>query len=331
MNHWRLVDSGAPPRRGADNMAIDRALVEGVEAGGPPTLRLYYWDPPCLSLGRNQLAAGIYDEAAAAARGIDIVRRPTGGRAVLHDREVTYSVVVPVGVLGSPRATYAAINRALVAGLRRLGVVGELQGEGEGEGEGTGAEATALGPNPCFDGAAPGEVVAEGRKLIGSAQRREGSVLLQHGSLLLDGDQSAVVDLLRPHAGDHAGAAALGPGAGLALAGALAPVAPPGAGARVVSAGVRPSGERGPDAPAAPPFPALAPPPFPALAPPPPATLRQLLGHVPERARLEDALVAGFVEALGIGLAPDALSSAEREAARRWRELFGSAAWTWRR
>src|SRR5512142_3215722 len=119
---WRLVEPGAAPRPGAENMAIDRAVAASVEAGGRPALRFYYWDPPCLSLGRNQPARGVYDAAAAAARGIDIVRRPTGGRAVLHDRELTYGVAVRVGELGSPRETYAAVNRALVAGLRRLGV-----------------------------------------------------------------------------------------------------------------------------------------------------------------------------------------------------------------
>lgn len=293
---WRLLDAGAAPRRGAHNMGIDRAVAESVEAGGPAALRFYYWEPPCLSLGRNQPAVDVYDRAAAAARGIDIVRRPTGGRAVLHDRELTYCVAVPVGQLGPPRETYAAINRALVAGLRRLGVAARVVSErslgaaapaggmsGGGGIQQPSREAAgvrdqrpapwqeALGPTPCFDAAAPGEVVAEGRKLIGSAQRKEGRVLLQHGSLLLEGDQSAVVELL------------------------------------------------------------LEPPPFPPALLPRPATLRELLGTLPQRAELESALVAGFEEALGIRLAPAALSSAEREAAERWTRHFASDDWTWRK
>jgi lipoate-protein ligase A len=251
-------------------MAIDQALLEAVEAGGLPALRFYYWEPPCLSLGRNQPARGIYDTAAAAARGIDIVRRPTGGRAVLHDRELTYCVVVRVGELGPPRETYAAINRALVAGLRRLGVPA-LVVPAPAAAPAQPAWQEALGASPCFDVAAPGEVVAEGRKLIGSAQRRDGGVLLQHGSLLLDGDQAAVVELR------------LDPG------------------------------------------------PIPPALLPRPATLRELLGEAPPRAALEQALAAGFEEALGIRLAPAALSGAEMQAAARWRAHFESEAWTWRR
>src|SRR5512142_3291490 len=157
---WRLVEPGAAPRPGPENMAIDRAVAESVEAGGRAALRFYYWDPPCLSLGRNQPAVGVYDPAAAAARGIDIVRRPTGGRAVLHDRELTYCVSVPVGELGSPRESYGAINRALVAGLRRLGVAaGVVEGMAVAPSSGdvvpaAARAATALGPAPCFDAAA---------------------------------------------------------------------------------------------------------------------------------------------------------------------------------
>ncbi len=314
MKQWRLVDSGAPPRRGADNMAIDRALADGVEAGGPATLRLYYWDPPCLSFGRNQPAAGIYDEAAAAARGIDIVRRPTGGRAVLHWHELTYGVAVPAGELGSPRATYAAINRALVAGLRRLGVpalvVPERPGAPGGAAAGAGAPAwqralaaqpsSTLDAMPCFDLAAPGEVVAAGRKLIGSAQRREGGVLLQHGSLLLDDDQAAVLELLvaGPAEAAPVGRPAVGPDA-------VGATSPEGGAGVLARAGVSAS--------------------------PRPATLRELLGALPARTGLEAALAQGFQEVMGIALAPSPLSGAEREGVVRWSAHFRSAAWTWRR
>jgi lipoate-protein ligase A len=192
---WRLLDT--PPAPGAWNMALDDALAASVRAGGPPVLRFYRWSPPCLSLGRNQPARGWYDEAALRARGIEVVRRPTGGRAVLHHRELTYSVAVADGALGGPRATYAAVNRALVAGLRRLGVAAALQPAA--------GRAAAPSLSPCFADPAEGEVVAGGRKLVGSAQRREGGVLLQHGSLLLEDDQSLVPALMARGTGGAGG------------------------------------------------------------------------------------------------------------------------------
>jgi lipoyl(octanoyl) transferase len=173
-------------------MALDQALMESVAAGAPPTLRFYRWSPPCLSFGRNQPAAGRYDSAAARALGVDMVRRPTGGMAVLHDREVTYGVALPVAELGGPRATYIAVNRALVAGLRRLGVAAEVQAAPPPGGHPVAGGSGPLTTAPCFQAAAPGEVVAAGRKLVGSAQRRERNTLLQHGSVLLDGDQRVV-------------------------------------------------------------------------------------------------------------------------------------------
>ncbi len=171
-------------------MALDRALLEGVRGGAPPVLRFYRWTPACLSLGCHQPARDAYDPDALRARGLDVVRRPTGGRAVLHDRELTYSVVVPDRALGGPRPCYAAVNRALLRGLQRLGVAATLQPR-------SGGRAPAPSLVPCFRDPAEGEIVAGGRKLVGSAQVREGGVLLQHGSLLLEGDQAAVRELLR--------------------------------------------------------------------------------------------------------------------------------------
>jgi lipoate-protein ligase A len=184
---WRLIDT--PPAPGAWNMAVDEALAASVADGGAPVLRFYRWEPACLSLGRNQPARGRYDLAALAAAGIDVVRRPTGGRAVLHRRELTYSAAAPVALLGSQRQAYAAINRALVAGLRRLGAGVSLQ-------PATTARAPLPSLAPCFAEPVEGEVVAGGRKLVGSAQRLLGSVLLQHGSLPLHDDQGAVAALL---------------------------------------------------------------------------------------------------------------------------------------
>lgn len=198
----------APPALpGAVNMAVDQTLLETVQAGGPPVLRLYAWDPACLSLGRNQPAeAGL--GARAAARRLDLVRRPTGGRAVLHDRELTYAVALPAGLLGSPRRTYTALNEGLAAGLRRLGIPARTAPQNGSGRPATRPGAPPLAPvrgparpgsallGPCFQAAAPGEIIAAGRKLVGSAQRCELRSILQHGSILLEGDQSAVAALL---------------------------------------------------------------------------------------------------------------------------------------
>ncbi|HEX2081068.1 MAG TPA: lipoate--protein ligase family protein [Longimicrobium sp.] len=186
---WRLVET--PPAPGAWNMAVDQALADTVREGGAPVLRVYRWSPACLSLGRSQPSDG-YDRDEIRRRGLDVVRRPTGGRAVLHHRELTYSAAVREDVLGGPRPAYAAINRALVDGLRRLGVPAQMQPGG--------ARAPVPSLVPCFEQPVEGEVTAGGRKLVGSAQRREQGVLLQHGSLLIHDDQSAVPRLMRPGA-----------------------------------------------------------------------------------------------------------------------------------
>lgn len=168
-------------------MAIDEALMDAGRRG-EVTLRLYRWEPGCLSFGRNQTARGRYDGQRAAELGFDVVRRPTGGRSVLHHRELTYAVTAPAD-WGSLRDVYIRINRALAAGLRLLGVDASVQGSADGP-----------APRPtvraCFRDPLPGELTAAGRKLAGSAQWREAGALLQHGSLLLHNDQ-AVVESLR--------------------------------------------------------------------------------------------------------------------------------------
>jgi len=163
-------------------MAIDHALAVCLEAG-EGLLRLYRWERPTLSLGRNEPAAA-YPLDAIRKKGMDVVRRPTGGRAVLHDGELTYAVVAPLGAWGGPRAAYQAINEALAAALRSLGAPVQLAPEASGP--------LAPDAGPCFQVPAAGEVVAAGRKLAGSAQARIGSALLQHGSILLTGSQMAL-------------------------------------------------------------------------------------------------------------------------------------------
>jgi len=170
-------------------MALDQALFSAVQAGAAPVLRLYRWQPACLSLGRHQRAIGVYDPELARSQGVDIVRRPTGGLAVLHDAELTYAVIAPAPPLGGPRTAYLHINEALVAALRALGAPAAVSGSGESHSPSPNAV------HPCFQRPAPGEVVAGGRKLVGSAQRVEQRTILQHGSILLAGSQGAVLAL----------------------------------------------------------------------------------------------------------------------------------------
>ena len=200
---WRLlIDDDLP---GARNMARDVAMLEAVASDeATPTLRLYGWDPPCLSLGRHQGIEAV-DLEFCRAEGIDVVRRPTGGRALLHHLELTYAVIAPLAVGPLPRGlqeAYRAICTALVRAVRTLGVDADL----------TGGEVNLQLPNPkttipCFEAPAGGEVVVGGRKLIGSAMRAHGGAILQHGAILLDWDgrlQAGAMGLdddgsLRPH------------------------------------------------------------------------------------------------------------------------------------
>jgi lipoyl(octanoyl) transferase len=160
-------------------MALDHALAEAVIPGAA-FLRFYTWERATVSFGRNEPARDLYDRGEAGRSGLAFVRRPTGGRAVLHDDEVTYAVVAPIRAMGGLRAAYRRINEGLVAGLSGLGAPVALAG---------GAPALPPDAGPCFQAPAEGEVVAGGRKLVGSAQVRVGSALLQHGSIILGGDQ----------------------------------------------------------------------------------------------------------------------------------------------
>src|SRR2546423_9730282 len=120
LSRWRLLL--VAPRSGAENMARDTALQSRASRTGETVFSIYSWSRPTLSFGRNQPAFGLYDLRKIKAADIDVVRRPTGGRAILHHREVTYSVTAPVDG-GSPRQSYVRINRILQMGLTRLGVL----------------------------------------------------------------------------------------------------------------------------------------------------------------------------------------------------------------
>jgi lipoate-protein ligase A len=191
---WRFLNTGLAD--GATNMAVDEALLVGVMKGvSPPTVRVYGWVPPTVSTGYSQDPSRELDLAACARAGVGVVRRPTGGRAVLHAGELTYSVIGPSGrrpLGGTIRETYAAIAGALLAGLKELGVRAELARlGGEPAQRGRGAS------RPCFTSSGRFEIVVGARKLVGSAQRRVGGGVLQHGSLLLDGRHADLADLLK--------------------------------------------------------------------------------------------------------------------------------------
>jgi lipoate-protein ligase A len=179
---WRLLI--APPRSGAENMARDSALKARAARTRETVFSVYSWSAPTLSLGRNQPASGLYDVRKLRDSGVDVVRRPTGGRAILHDREVTYSVTAPIDDDVPLRETYTRINRILRSGLSRLGVFVEAATASD--------RAAAPSIRPCFEIPFEGELVAQGAKLVGSAQWRDAGALLQHGSILVDDDQSSL-------------------------------------------------------------------------------------------------------------------------------------------
>jgi lipoate-protein ligase A len=176
----------ATPRPGWENMAIDHALFELAEELGWYWWRLYRWQPFCLSFGRHEPTDRRYDRSRIRALGLDCVRRPTGGRAVWHARELTYSVAAPTAYFGNLAAAYRAIHHHLARAVTGLGAPAELA---------TNRPAPSIGTGACFAVAVGGEVVVGGKKVIGSAQRRGPTALLQHGSMLLEDDQSLVRSL----------------------------------------------------------------------------------------------------------------------------------------
>ena len=178
-------------RSGPENMAVDVALLERADRMGEAFLRLYRFDPACLSLGRNE-AAGGYDRAAIARRGVDVVRRPTGGAAVWHEHELTYAVAAPIATFGGLRRAYQAIHARLATVLGTLGVSPTLAPDRPAP------PSTALHrPDPCFAAPVGGELLVRARKLVGSAQVRRGGAFLQHGSILLDGSQEIITAVSR--------------------------------------------------------------------------------------------------------------------------------------
>lgn len=186
---WRLLVTGTTD--GPNNMAIDQAIMEAVaESRVPPTLRFYAWDPACLSLGHMQPLADV-DRARLEGCGWDLVRRITGGRAILHTDELTYSVTVKAGdpiVAGDIVQSYRHLSEALRRGLEHLGAAVEADRRLD-------AAQQAKGP-VCFEVPSHYEITAGGKKLIGSAQVRKIGAVLQHGSIPLTGDIARICEAL---------------------------------------------------------------------------------------------------------------------------------------
>jgi lipoate-protein ligase A len=196
METWRFIRSGLGSP--AYNMAMDQAIaVAHSEGKVPPTLRFYGWNPPALSIGYFQKAAVEVDLEAVKQQGIGFVRRPTGGRAVLHDQELTYSIIVAEKYPGMPSGVteaYRVLSEGLLLGFQRLGLDAQMiQLEKAGEKLSLNSEASAA----CFDAPSWYELVVEGRKVAGSAQMRYKGAVLQHGSVLLELDVAKLFGLLR--------------------------------------------------------------------------------------------------------------------------------------
>lgn len=178
MSTWRLIIDG--PADGAWNMAVDRAMLDALEAGeAPPTLRLYRWQGPSVSIGRFQEPSDV-DLELCAARGVSVCRRPTGGRGVLHDDELTYAVVAGIadGLPPGVGASYRALCGALVAAYRHLGVPAELTPRPRG----------MPGAGACYLHATGADISLGIAKLSGSAQVWHHDACLQHGSFVRSRD-----------------------------------------------------------------------------------------------------------------------------------------------
>jgi lipoate-protein ligase A len=172
----QIVD---PPQQGDWNMAVDEALLHSA-AEGITTLRFYEWSEPTLSLGYFQ--AWQQRETHAASRGCASVRRASGGGAILHDRELTYSFAAPVAdrLSASVDSLYLAFHETLVEALAGFGVSARLHGE-----SGPAGQSASKQPFLCFQRRSRGDVLLQQAKICGSAQRRHGRAVLQHGSVIL--------------------------------------------------------------------------------------------------------------------------------------------------
>lgn len=176
---WNYLDTGA--NTGHFNMMLDETIAGNVASGkSPSVLRFYRWKPYCISLGKYQKMDEIDTEKCRQA-GMDVVYRPTGGRAILHAEELTYSVIFKDEIAGNIEETYHRISQALVMGMVRMGIPAEMAP--------VQADFRTLYKQPssaaCFSSSAKYEIQVRGKKLVGSAQRRFAGAVLQHGSILI--------------------------------------------------------------------------------------------------------------------------------------------------
>lgn len=191
---WRVIDSGI--NNAAINMAMDEAILIAHGAGEvPPTLRFYGWRPAAISLGYFQKAAKELNLDECKVRGIDVVRRLTGGRVVLHDAELTYSIIVREDYLPVPKtitASYHYFSEGLLAGLQQMGLEARMNMPSACR-----QSKKQYMSSACFDTMVHYEISVKGRKMVGSAQVRKDGIILQHGSVLLKFRAEDVVSLLR--------------------------------------------------------------------------------------------------------------------------------------
>ncbi len=181
MKDWSLLIDPAPGA-GSWNMAVDEHLFASLDRAGETVVRFYRWARPTASLGYSQSVERAVDLDFCREQGIDVVRRMTGGKLVLHDKEITYSVCSSDASVFSTTlaASYRLISRALILGLEKMGLAAALAGPPP--------ESYRRGVMPCFSFPAQDEIEINGKKLVGSAQKRVGTCFLQHGSIPLDAD-----------------------------------------------------------------------------------------------------------------------------------------------
>ncbi|MBN8208239.1 lipoate--protein ligase family protein [Bacillus sp. NTK071] len=196
MKQWAFINSGE--RSPEYNMALDEALLKWHSEGLiPPVIRFYGWNPATLSIGYFQQVSRDINLEAVKAYDLGFVRRPTGGRAVLHDKEVTYSVIVTEDYPDMPSTVteaYRVISEGLLIGFQKLGLDAYFAVPKTEEEK---AELRAPRSGVCFDSPSYYELVVEGRKVAGSAQTRQKGVILQHGSILLDIDEDKLFDCFK--------------------------------------------------------------------------------------------------------------------------------------
>lgn len=182
MKEWNLLLDKIP-QKGSWNMAVDDYLFQSLGQGPHTYLRFYQWEKPTASLGYSQKANQLIDLDKCRAIGIDVVRRMTGGKLVLHHQEVTYSICSSDSELFTSKLidSYRLISEALMRGLEKMGIKCSLAS--------TTPSSYARGSLPCFSHPAQNEIEIEGKKIIGSAQKRTGDRFIQHGSIPLKKDE----------------------------------------------------------------------------------------------------------------------------------------------